>query len=34
VCFYRGTCRLGTSCMEELPAEEVLQAVLESVPLG
>ena len=32
VCFYRGTCRLGTSCMEDLPAEKVLAAVLESVP--
>ena len=34
VCFYRGTCRLGTSCMEDLPAAKVLQAVRESVPLG
>ncbi|MBD2720496.1 glycosyltransferase family 9 protein [Hymenobacter armeniacus] len=33
VCFYRGTCRLGTSCMEDLPAEKVLAAVRESVPL-
>ncbi|MDO7853719.1 glycosyltransferase family 9 protein [Hymenobacter convexus] len=33
VCFYRGTCRLGTSCMEDLPAAKVLQAVRESVPL-
>ena len=33
VCFYRGTCQLGTSCMEDLPAEKVLQAVRESVPL-
>ena len=33
VCFYRGTCRLGTSCMEDLPAKKVLAAVLESVPL-
>ncbi|WP_161599503.1 glycosyltransferase family 9 protein [Hymenobacter nivis] len=34
VCFYRGTCKLGTSCMEDLPAAKVLQAVRESVPLG
>ena len=34
VCFYRGTCRLGTSCMEELPADKVFQAVLESVPVA
>jgi heptosyltransferase-2 len=34
VCFYRGTCRLGTSCMEDLPAAKVLQAVRESVPLA
>jgi heptosyltransferase-2 len=34
VCFYRGSCRLGTSCMEDLPAEKVMQAVRESVPLG
>ncbi len=33
VCFYRGSCRLGTSCMEELPAEKVFAAVRESVPL-
>ena len=33
VCFYRGTCRLGTSCMEDLPAAKVLQAVRESVPI-
>lgn len=33
VCFYRGTCKLGTSCMEDLPAEKVLAAVGESVPL-
>lgn len=33
VCFYRGTCRLGTSCMEDLPAEKVLAAVRASVPL-
>ena len=32
VCFYRGTCRLGTSCMEDLPADKVLQAVRTSVP--
>ena len=31
VCFYRGTCRLGTSCMEDLPAAKVLAAVRESV---
>ena len=31
VCFYRGSCRLGTSCMEALPAAKVLQAVRESV---
>lgn len=33
VCFYRGTCKLGTSCMEELPAEKVFAAVKASVPL-
>ncbi|UOQ71873.1 glycosyltransferase family 9 protein [Hymenobacter cellulosilyticus] len=33
VCFYRGTCKLGTSCMEELPAEKVFQAVRASVPV-
>lgn len=32
VCFYRGSCKLGTSCMEELPAAKVLAAVRESVP--
>ncbi|WP_019947804.1 glycosyltransferase family 9 protein [Hymenobacter aerophilus] len=32
VCFYRGTCRLGTSCMEDLPAEKVFEAVRASVP--
>jgi ADP-heptose:LPS heptosyltransferase len=32
VCFYRGSCKLGTSCMEELPADKVFAAVLESVP--
>ena len=32
VCFYRGSCRLGTSCMEELPAEKVFAAVQQSVP--
>jgi ADP-heptose:LPS heptosyltransferase len=34
VCFYRGSCKLGTSCMEDLPAAKVLQAVRESVSLG
>lgn len=34
VCFYRGTCKLGTSCMEDLPAEKVFEAVRASVPLG
>lgn len=34
VCFYRGSCQLGTSCMEDLPAAKVLQAVHESVPLN
>ena len=33
-CFYRGSCRFGTSCMEDLPAEKVLQAVRESVPMA
>lgn len=33
MCFYRGSCRLGTSCMEELPAEKVFAAVRSSVPL-
>ena len=32
VCFYRGTCKLGTSCMEDLPAAKVLAAVRASVP--
>ena len=32
VCFYRGTCRLGVSCMEELPAEKVFAAVQASLP--
>lgn len=32
VCFYRGSCKLGTSCMEELPAEKVFAAVQASVP--
>jgi len=31
VCFYRGTCKLGTSCMEDLPAAKVLRAVQDSV---
>ncbi|GGG47191.1 glycosyltransferase family 9 protein [Hymenobacter glacieicola] len=31
VCFYRGSCKLGTSCMEELPAEKVFAAVRASV---
>ena len=31
VCFYQGSCRLGTSCMEDLAAEKVFQAVRESV---
>jgi ADP-heptose:LPS heptosyltransferase len=33
VCFYRGSCQLGTSCMEDLPAEKVLAAVQASVPV-
>ncbi|MBC8082246.1 MAG: glycosyltransferase family 9 protein [Hymenobacter sp.] len=33
VCFYRGSCRLGVSCMEDLPAEKVFEAVRMSVPL-
>lgn len=31
VCYFRGTCRLGVSCMEELPAAKVLTAVQETV---
>jgi ADP-heptose:LPS heptosyltransferase len=31
ICFYRGSCKLGTSCMEDLPAAKVLQAVRQSV---
>jgi len=31
VCFYRGTCKLGTSCMEELPAAKVFEAVQASI---
>lgn len=31
VCYFRGTCRLGTSCMEELPAEKVMAAVAATV---
>ena len=27
VCFYRGTCKLGTSCMEDLPAKKVMEYV-------
>ncbi|UYZ59440.1 glycosyltransferase family 9 protein [Hymenobacter latericus] len=34
VCFYRGTCKLGTSCMEELPATKVLAAVQASLPIS
>ncbi|MBC6698204.1 glycosyltransferase family 9 protein [Hymenobacter puniceus] len=34
VCFYRGSCQLGTSCMEDLPAEKVFEAVRASVPIG
>ena len=26
-CFYRGTCKFGVSCMEELPAEKVFEYV-------
>ncbi|NVO86053.1 glycosyltransferase family 9 protein [Hymenobacter terrestris] len=34
VCFYRGTCKLGgAGCMEDLPAEKVFEAVMESVPV-
>jgi ADP-heptose:LPS heptosyltransferase len=33
VCFYRGSCRLGTSCMEELPADKVFAAVQQSLPV-
>ena len=33
VCFYRGSCQLGTSCMEDLPAEKVFEAVKASVPV-
>ena len=31
VCYFRGSCRLGVSCMEELPAAKVLAAVTETV---
>ncbi|MCA8831197.1 glycosyltransferase family 9 protein [Hymenobacter pini] len=34
VCFYRGSCKLGTSCMEDLSAEKVFEAVQASVPLA
>ncbi|WP_231576156.1 glycosyltransferase family 9 protein [Hymenobacter sp. DG25B] len=34
VCFYRGTCKLGTSCMEDLPADKVFEAVRASLPAG
>ncbi|RDC63388.1 glycosyltransferase family 9 protein [Adhaeribacter pallidiroseus] len=30
-CFYRGTCKLGTSCMEDLPAIKVAQAVKDTL---
>ncbi len=30
VCYFRGSCRLGTSCMEDLPAAKVLAAVRET----
>ncbi|MBD2716553.1 glycosyltransferase family 9 protein [Microvirga sp. STR05] len=33
VCFYRGSCQLGISCMEDLPAEKVFEAVRNSVPV-
>lgn len=33
MCFYRGSCQLGTSCMEDLPAEKVFAAVQASVPM-
>ena len=33
VCFYRGTCKVGKSCMEDLPAEKVFEAVRLTVPL-
>ncbi|MBC6989211.1 glycosyltransferase family 9 protein [Hymenobacter sp. BT491] len=32
VCFYRGSCKLGTSCMEDLPADKVMAAVEASFP--
>jgi ADP-heptose:LPS heptosyltransferase len=32
VCFYRGSCQLGTSCMEDLSAGKVFAAVQASVP--
>ncbi|MCC2546807.1 glycosyltransferase family 9 protein [Hymenobacter sp. BT175] len=32
VCFYRGSCKLGTSCMEDLPADKVFAAVRASLP--
>ncbi|PSR54558.1 glycosyltransferase family 9 protein [Adhaeribacter arboris] len=31
VCFYRGTCKFGTSCMEDLPAAKVWQAVKDTL---
>ncbi|SMB97858.1 glycosyl transferase family 9 [Hymenobacter roseosalivarius DSM 11622] len=32
VCFYRGTCKLGTSCMEDLAPSKVFAAVRASLP--
>jgi heptosyltransferase-2 len=30
-CFYRGTCKFGTTCMEDLPAVKVFEAVIASL---
>ncbi len=31
VCFYRGTCKLGTSCMEDMPAAKVMEHVVKTL---
>ncbi|MCO6495799.1 MAG: glycosyltransferase family 9 protein [Bacteroidetes bacterium] len=33
VCFYLGTCKLGESCMHDLPPEKIRQAVNKLLPL-
>jgi heptosyltransferase-2 len=33
VCFYLGSCKLGTSCMEDMPATKVMDAVKQTLQL-